>query len=98
MPLEVQRLRDSELAALATGDEFRAAVLLWCASWHQMPGSSLPDDDTLLANYAGFGRNAQAVKDFQKVKAGALRGWIMLNKRLPAYGLTTFPQAGNNGA
>lgn len=76
MPLEVLRLRDSELAALATGDEFRAAVLLWCASWHQMPAASLPDDDTLLANYAGFGRNAQAVKDFQKVRAGALRGWI----------------------
>ena len=76
MPLEVLRLRDSELAALATGDEFRAAVLLWCASWHQMPASSLPDDDTLLANYAGFGRNAQAVKEFQKVRAGALRGWV----------------------
>lgn len=33
MPLDVARLRDSDLAIEATGDEFRAAVLLWCASW-----------------------------------------------------------------
>lgn len=57
MPLEVVRLRDSDLAALATGDEFRGAVLLWCASWHQVPAASLPNDDRLLAKFAGFGRD-----------------------------------------
>ena len=31
MPLHVVRLRDSGLTAKASGDEFRAAVLLWCA-------------------------------------------------------------------
>lgn len=73
MPLDVVRLRDSELATLATGDEFRCAVLLWCASWHQIPAASLPDDDTMLAQLAGFGR---VVKEWRKVRVGSLRGWI----------------------
>jgi hypothetical protein len=32
MPLDVLRLRDSDLATLTTGEEFKAAVLLWCAA------------------------------------------------------------------
>lgn len=73
MPLDVVRLRDSDLAALEGAEEFRAAVLLWCASWHQIPAASLPDDDRVLANLAGFGR---VVKEWNKVRDGALRGWI----------------------
>ncbi len=73
MPLDVVRLRDSDLAARATGEEFRASVLLWCASWHQVPAASLPDDDAVLASLAGFGRS---VKDWAKVRKGALHGWI----------------------
>ena len=73
MPLYVRRLRDSKLAASVTGEEFRAAVLLWCASWHQKPAASLPDDDIELSQFAGFGR---VVSEWEKVKAGALRGWI----------------------
>lgn len=73
MPLDVLRLRDSDLAARLTGEEFRCAVLLWCASWHQVPAGSLPDDDVNLAQYAGFGR---MTGEWQKVKAGALWGWI----------------------
>jgi uncharacterized protein YdaU (DUF1376 family) len=72
MPLDVLRLRDSELAAVATGDEFRAAVLLWCASWHQLPSGSLPKEDHLLARLAGYGRD---LKGWTKVRAGAMRGW-----------------------
>lgn len=73
MPLDVVRLRDSDLAVTAEADEFRCAVLLWCASWHQVPAASLPDDDKILAQYAGYGR---VVKDWLKVRAGALRGWV----------------------
>ncbi|WP_257834563.1 YdaU family protein [Burkholderia glumae] len=73
MPLDVVRLRDSSLTMRATGDEFRCAVLLWCASWHQVPAGSLPDDDIDLANYAGFGRVVDA---WLEVKAGAMRGWV----------------------
>lgn len=73
MPLDVLRLRDSDLAARTTGEEFRCAVLLWCASWHQVPAASLPDDDVNLAIYAGFGR---MIDQWLKVKEGSLRGWI----------------------
>lgn len=74
MPLDVARLRDSDLAIEATGDEFRAAVLLWCASWGQVPAGSLPNSDTALATYAGYGRGD--IKGWRKVREGALRGFI----------------------
>ncbi|MEN6302286.1 MAG: DUF1376 domain-containing protein [Armatimonadia bacterium] len=73
MPLDVVRLVDSDLTAIAEGDEFKTAVLLWCKSWHQVPASSLPDDDRMLAHLAGFGRD---VKAFQKVRPIALRGFV----------------------
>lgn len=73
MPLDVARLRDSDLAALESPEACWAAVLLWGASWHQVPAASLPDDDRVLANLAGYGR---VVRDWCKVKAGALRGWV----------------------
>ncbi len=73
MPLDVVRLRDSDLVALESAEAFRAAVLLWSASWHQIPAASLPDDDRVLSNLAGYGR---VVKEWTKVRQGALRGWI----------------------
>ena len=74
MPLDVCRLRDSQLAISASGDEFSAAVLLWCASWNQVPAASLPTDEASLAAYAGYGRD---VKGWLKVKNGALRGFVL---------------------
>lgn len=74
MPLDVARLRDSDLAALEEPEACWAAVLLWCASWHQIPAGSLPDDDRVLSNFAGYGR---VVKEWQRVKAGAMRGWVL---------------------
>lgn len=73
MELDVRRLRDSEFAAGASGDAFRAGVLLWCAAWHQVPAASLPDNDTELANLAGYGR---VVKEWRKVRDGALGGFV----------------------
>lgn len=72
MPLDVVRLRDSDLAVLACGEEFRAAVLLWCAAWHQVPAGSLPDHESILAHLAGFGRDLEA---YREVAAQALRGF-----------------------
>lgn len=69
MPLDVLRLRDSDLMALSTGDEFKAAVALWCVAWHQVPAASLPDDDRLLARYSGAG------PAWRKLRDGALRGF-----------------------
>jgi hypothetical protein len=73
MELDVRRLRDSEFAAGVSGEAFRAGVLLWCAAWHQVPAASLPDNDTELANLAGYGR---VVKEWRKVKEDALGGFV----------------------
>lgn len=74
MPLDVLRLRDSELAATPDAEAFRCSVLAWCVSWHQMPAASLPDDDTTLARLLGFGRD---IRGWKKVRAaGGLRGWV----------------------
>lgn len=73
MPLDVRRMRDSDLAALESPEACWAAVLLWAASWHQVPAASLPDDDRVLSNLAGYGRG---VKDWKRVRDGALRGWV----------------------
>ena len=56
MPLDVVRLRDSDLAALESPEACWAAVLLWAASWHQVPAASLPDDDRVLINPRGLRR------------------------------------------
>jgi hypothetical protein len=55
MPLDVVRLRDSKTVTKVRAEEFRAAVLLWCASWHQVPAASVPDDEEELAKLAGYG-------------------------------------------
>lgn len=73
MELDVARLRDSRIVFAVSGEEFRCAVLLWCASWHQRPAGSVPDDDIELAQLAGFGR---AVSKWKKVRQGALYGWV----------------------
>ena len=69
MPLDVVRLVDSDLFAKSTGNEFKAAVALWCKSWLQIPAASLPDDDRVLAHLSGTGTA------WKKCKAMALRGW-----------------------
>lgn len=68
--LNTDLLMASELWALATGDEFKAAVGLWCRAWKQTPPGSLPDDDRVLAAFSGAG------KAWPKVKAMALRGFV----------------------
>lgn len=73
MPLDVVRLRDSDLAMVPDAEVFRVSVLSWCVAWHQTPAASLPDDDAALARLHGFGRD---LKGWRKVRAaGGLRGW-----------------------
>lgn len=71
MPLDVVRLIDSDLFAISTGDEFKAAVALWCKSWLQVPAASLPTDDRVLAHLSGAGSK------WKKIKEIALRGWLL---------------------
>ncbi len=68
--LNVERLIASELLALSTGDEFKAAVCLWCRAWKQLPAGSLPDDERILAAFSGAG------KDWPHVRDMAMRGFI----------------------
>lgn len=70
--MNAERLLASELVALSTGDEFKAAVRLWCRAWKQMPAASLPNDDRVLASFAGL-----PVKAWLKVKVMALRGFVL---------------------
>lgn len=69
MPLEVKRLLSSETWVLGTGDERSAAITLWLESWHQVPAASLPDNERMLDHLS-------QAKNWKKVKAHALRGWV----------------------
>jgi hypothetical protein len=73
MPLDVGRLRDIDEVVLPSAEAFRAAVLLWCASWHQIPAASLPNDERILAKLAGYGRD---VASWAKVRDDVLHGFI----------------------
>lgn len=70
MPLDVTRLMDSDIFAISTGDEFKAAIACWCKAWTQVPAGSLPDDDRVLAHLTGAGAK------WKRVKAMALRGFV----------------------
>jgi len=74
MPLHVARLRDSNLAAEEEPETCWYAVLLWAASWHQIPAGSLPDNDTVLMRLVGLGRDKRTWK---KHREGALRGFVL---------------------
>lgn len=71
MPLDVARLRDSELASNETPEACWAAVLLWAASWHQVPAASIPDDDRWMARITKTGRRWRFVRD------AVLRDWVL---------------------
>lgn len=73
MPLHVARLRDSDLASEVEPEAAWYAVLLWAASWHQLPAASLPDNDAVLTKLVGLGRD---LKTFRKHRDGALRGFV----------------------
>jgi uncharacterized protein YdaU (DUF1376 family) len=70
MPLDVLRLRDSELAIESSAEVFRASVLLWCASWHQVPAGSLPNKDKTLSDYSRSGAR------WPRIRAEVLSRWV----------------------
>ena len=70
MPVDLVRLFDSDLYALSTGDEFKAAFTLWGKSFLQVPAGSLPDDQRILAHLSGAGPAWPALREV------ALRGWV----------------------
>jgi hypothetical protein len=76
MPLDVARLRDSDLAANETPEACWAAVLVWAASWHQVPAASIPNDDKWIAKQAGYAQRGKIAREWAEVRPGALRGWV----------------------
>ena len=76
MPLDVARLRDSDLTSDETPEACWAAVLLWCASWHQIPAGSIPDNEQWIAKQAGYVSRGRIDSQWHKIKDGALRGWV----------------------
>lgn len=71
MPVDVVRLRDSDLAAEGDPASNWYAFILWCAAWHQRPAGSLPKADDKLAYLVRLDK-----RGWKKHRAGALRGWI----------------------
>lgn len=73
LPIDITRLFSSQFHAVASDAEWRAGMILWLKSYHQVPAASLPDDDVALARLAEFGRD---VRGWKKVRNVALRGWV----------------------
>jgi hypothetical protein len=76
LPLDVVRLRDSDMASDETPEACWAAVQLWAASWHQIPAASVPDNEQWLAKHAGYVSRGQIDPAWATVRAGALRKYI----------------------
>lgn len=71
MPLEVDRLLESDLFALSSGDAFKAAFTLWAKSWRQVPAASIPDNEAWLARAV-----CMTLDQWTAVAPMALRGWV----------------------
>lgn len=70
--LNVERLLASELWALSTGEELKAALGLWCRAWKQLPAASLPNNDRILASFA-----SSSPARWPKLKDMAMRGFVL---------------------
>jgi hypothetical protein len=70
MPLDAANLLDSDLFLESTGDEFKAAIALICASWRQVPAGSLPRNEGSLAMLA-------RTQHWTEVRTMALRNWVL---------------------
>ena len=72
MKLDLIALFNSDFNATIDDTAWRAGVTLWGKAWHQVPAGSLPNDDAMLCNLAGLGRD---VKTWKKIRATALHGF-----------------------
>ena len=70
MPLDIDRLLNSETWILGDDSEKVASMTLWLKSWSQIPAASIPNNDKMLAHLSGMGSK------WKKVKEHALRGWV----------------------
>jgi hypothetical protein len=70
MPLDVQRLFNSDFWLEATSDHKAAAIELWGRAWHQTPAGSVPAKEAILAALSGARDKWPDVRDL------VMRGWV----------------------
>lgn len=74
MPLKGDILFKSTTWLKGSHESRSASLRLWWHGFaHEVPAASLPDDDQLLAEYAGYG---EIVKAWLRIKPLAMRGWV----------------------
>lgn len=72
-PLHHKRLKQSEWWLSASDLARSRNVDLWAEAYDQIPAASLPDNDTVLARFAGYGRDVAA---WRQHKDEILAAWV----------------------
>ena len=72
--VDIINLLHSEFLHLATNEELGAAAKLCLRSLFQVPAGSLPNNEVVLAQAAGYDHRKKA---WQRVRAMALYGWAL---------------------
>ena len=72
--LDMLKLGHSEFLQIASNEELGAAVKLWMFAIHQVPAGSLPNNEVVLAQAAGYDHRKKA---WQRVRGMALYGWAL---------------------
>ena len=73
--LHHRRLRGSSFWKRASDAAKAISVDLWCEAWEQVPAASLPDDDHVLSDWAGYG--CRDLTAWLAVKAEVLSAWVL---------------------
>ncbi len=76
MPLDVARLRSSEQNSDVTPEANWAALMLWSASWHEVPAGSIPDNDQWIAKACGYVSLGTIHPKWEQVRDGAMRKFV----------------------
>jgi hypothetical protein len=76
MGLDVARLKGSELVVNETPEVCWAALMLWCAAWHEVPAGSVPNNERWLADKAGYLSRGQIDLSWGQLRDGILRGFV----------------------
>jgi hypothetical protein len=76
MGLDVARLKGSELVVNETPEVCWAALMLWCAAWHEVPAGSVPNNERWLADKAGYLSRGQIDLSWGQIRPGVMRGFI----------------------
>jgi len=76
MGLDVARLRGSELVVDQPPEICWAALMLWCAAWHEVPAGSVPNNEKWLADKAGYVSRGKIDLSWGQVRDSILRGFV----------------------